>query len=205
MSANRNTNELSNPVRMSDSMAMAERAVRRAKGDRSWREWKIAMARDLGRLAEQANRMKLLSLKVAGDFAAIYSVEMPVPRRPANGKLVVGEKAVFHLTYFEKYRWEAPPPWALLGLVEPADMWHPNSAVRYRGAICLGAQQPGVAPREIVLQGYSAVCLQSVQLDESDPAGVLNGEACEFYRGHPEYVPLTRVGFLDKWDGWKGV
>jgi len=28
---------------------------------------------------------------------------------------------------------------------------------------------------------------------------VLNPHACEYYRDHPEFMPLTRTGLLDPW------
>ena len=47
--------------------------------------------------------------------------------------------------------------------------------------------------------GYYLVSLQDYTLDERDPHGVLNSAACEFYRCHPQYLPLTRAGLFDPW------
>jgi hypothetical protein len=29
----------------------------------------------------------------------------------------------------------------------------------------------------------------------------MNPLACDFYRSHPDYLPLTRAGLLDPWEG----
>ena len=68
-----------------------------------------------------------------------------------------------------------------------------------QGAICLGTLPAGVALKELVLLGYYALSLQDRVLDETDPHGVLNIPACEFYRNHPEYLPLTHAGLADPW------
>jgi hypothetical protein len=51
-----------------------------------------------------------------------------------------------------------------------------------------------------VLLGYYLASLQDYTLDERDPHGVLNAAACEYYRCHPEYLPLTRAGLFDPWN-----
>ena len=37
----------------------------------------------------------------------------------------------------------------------------------------------------------------TAMLDELE--GVMNAQACEYFREHPEYMPLTRAGILDAW------
>ena len=76
----------------------------------------------------------------------------------------------------------------------------PNSRPDWKGSLCFGQVPAGIAPTELILLGYFLVSLQSVQLDESDPEGVLNPQACEWYRCHSHYLPLTRAGLFDPWD-----
>lgn len=187
-----------------DPVAWLEQARQYNSGNRAWRQWKLHAAEELLQLTAQTDRMQLLDLSLAGDFRAIYRIRMPVPRCPVNGRLAIADEAIFHLHYLEEWRVESPPPWAIIGLLEPPDFFHPNSAIALRGALCLGAIPAGVSPKEIALMGYSTVALQSVQLNESDPAGVLNLEACEYYRNHPEYMPLTPLGLLEPWEQQKG-
>ncbi len=181
--------------------ALLEQGLAANGGGRAWREWKAAEARSVIDLAAAAERMEILALSLQGDFDLAYRIRMPVPRWPANGKLVIGSSAVFHLHYEEAWRHESPPGWAPLGLFDPLDPFHPNMRPALRGAICLGHLPPGVPIKEIVLLGYYALSLQDRVLDESDPNGVLNPDACEFYRQHPEHLPLTRAGLFDPWEG----
>jgi len=53
--------------------------------------------------------------------------------------------------------------------------------------------------KEVILLGYYMITLQAIAMDESDPQGVFNATASEFYRNHPQYLPLTHAGLLDNW------
>ena len=142
----------------------------------------------------------MLHLHVEGDLDAVYRIQMPVPRWPVDGQLQLAATAIFHLHFEERWCRESPAGWMPLSLLEPTDPFAPNMAPGRRGATCLGENlPPGILVREIVLLGYHAVALQTCQLDESDPAGVLNLEACDYFRRHPEYLPLTHAGLLDDW------
>jgi hypothetical protein len=178
---------------------LLERALASNSGNRSWRAWKRQAAESLLSLANASPRMQVLELLLEGELDAVYGIRMPVPRWPRDEQLVVGCGAVFHLRYEETWRWESPAGWAPVGLVSPLDPFHPNMRPALRGAICLGKVAPGVQPKQLVCSAYEALCLQDYALDESDPDGVMNHEACEFYRVHPEYCPLTSAGLCDEW------
>jgi hypothetical protein len=181
--------------------ALLTRALAANTGSRAWREWKAASANDVIKLANQAPRLKVLELSLEADLNLIYRIEMPVPRWPLGDRLVLDDSAVFHLHYQESWRWESPAGWAPLGLLQPQDVFHPNMRPALRGAICLGHLPPATSAKEILLLGYYAVSLQDRVLDETDPNGVLNPVACEYYRQHPQYLPLTKAGLLDPWNG----
>lgn len=122
---------------------------------------------------------------------------MPVPREPVDGPLQIGDRAVFHLGYVEEWLCSSPPGWAPLGIVYPPDVFHSNLAPQLGGAICLGELPAAIRPKEILLLGFFTVSLQMLSLDETDVQGVLNGRASEFYREHPEFLPLTTAGLMD--------
>lgn len=166
-------------------------------GGRAWRHLKKTYLSSLVQLAGGTEAMDLLDVNLEGDFQAVYVLKAPVPRHPRDGQLQLADEAVFHLRYEENWRFEAIPGWAPLGLLYPTDPYHPNMKPSLRGAICLGTLPAGTPPSEIVIAGYFAVTLQSVTLDETDPEGVLNREACDYFRRHAEYLPLTRAGFGD--------
>jgi hypothetical protein len=205
------------PARLS-AEELLERARAGNTGKRPWQLWKSMEAGEVVNLFEWANRqsrrhagadadrlpprVELYDVCLAGDLNMVYRVHMPVPLWPVAGKLRVGTSAVFHLTYREEWRWESPAGWEPLGLFEPMfDIFHPNAAPALRGAICLGGKglPPGISPKELVLMGYYALALQNYVLDETDPHGVLNVEACSYFRSHNEYLPLTHAGLADPW------
>lgn len=168
-------------------------------GDRSFKHWKAASAADVVEQANRSPRMELLDINLQGDMNIVCCIKMPVPRWPRGDELVLGESAVFHLNYRAEWRSEPPAGWEPLGLLKPLDFFHPNSRPELKGALCLGRLPAGVAPAELVLLGYYLVSLQECALDEEDPDGVLNPQACEWYRCHSQYLPLTRAGLFDPW------
>lgn len=178
-----------------------KRALQDNGGSDTFVRWKQTVFDEVFGLARDAPRLSILEARLFGELELIYSIRMPAPRPPSRGQLVIDHSAVFHLIYHESWLLEPIPGWAPLGLLKPRDLFHPNGSGKpsMRGAICLGGLMPGVTPKELILLGYYLVSLQDLTLDELDPAGVLNAPACEFYRCHPEYLPLTRAGLLDDW------
>ncbi len=168
-------------------------------GDRSFRQWKEVSLDEVIEQANRSPRMELLEVDLHGDLNIVYRIAMPVPRWPHGDELVLGESAVFHLTYRDEWRIEPPAGWEPVGLFEPLDIFHPNSRPALKGALCFGRLPAGIAPTELILLGYYLVSLQDAALDEHDPDGVLNSAACEFFRCHSRYLPLTRAGLFDPW------
>lgn len=194
--------------------ALLRRALARNNGPRDWRQWKEGAAWEFIELVDSAPRMDLLGIFVDGDFRVNYQIAMPVPRTPEGGRLRIANRAVFHMMYLENWRWETPPTFLPLSMLDPDDVFHPNcrpagelpfdmpaQMPASRAMVCLGRLPPCISPKEIALLGYFAVTLQDRAMDELDPEGVFNPQACQYYRDHDEYLPLTRAGLLDPWPG----
>jgi hypothetical protein len=178
---------------------LSERALAANGGTRSFARWKAGALEEVLDTVKRAARVDLLNVDFTGDFDLLYRVRMPVPRTPVGDQLVVGSAVMFHLVYCDEWRYEAPPGWLPLGIFEPVDIFHPNSRPSLRGALCLGDIAANTSPRELMLAGYYLGCLQDYTLDERDPHGVLNSAACEYFRCHSEYLPLTSAGLFDDW------
>ena len=129
-------------------------------GDRSFTQWKAASLDEILELANQSPRVELLEINLHGDMNIVYRIDMPVPRWPRDGELVIGNSAVFHLTYRDEWRTVPPAGWEPVGLFEPLDLFHPNSKPALRGALCFGKLAAGIAPTELMLLGYYLVSLQ---------------------------------------------
>jgi hypothetical protein len=178
---------------------MLERALAGNAGRREWREFKAEQARELFDLFAQSPRVTPLGLDLSIDFGALYSIAMPVPCRPQGDQLRIANRAVFHLRYAEEWRWQPPAGFEPLGVLDPIDLFGPNMIAAPQGGVCLGRIPPGITVRELALLGYFAVTLQTYQLNEIDPQGILNPAACEYFRLHQEWLPLTRAGLFDEW------
>ena len=189
-------------ARSSVQQSRFEEALLRNGGGRAWRAWKAGQLGEVMQdLALTSPRIELLHIEITGDLELVYGVEMPVPLAPHNGVLQLANAAVFRLAFRESWTWESPPGWGPLAVLAPQPIWHPNVAPDLKGVMCLGALPPNTNLKEIILLGYYTLTLQEMTLDEMDPAGVLNSAACDYYRGHPECLPLCSAGLLEPWAG----
>ena len=144
---------------------------------------RVPPRRGNGDLASQVERLAGIPLLCQPGSEWNYSVSIDV-----LGRLVEVWSGMSLAEFFESR------------LFEPLDIFHPNSRPALKGALCFGPRlPPAIAPTELVLLGYYLVSLQDAALDEHDPDGVLNPMACEFFRCHPRYLPLTRAGLFDPW------
>jgi hypothetical protein len=188
-------------------------------GPRDWRDWKKGAARDLFELAERTPRISIHALRLQGDLHVVYEIGMPAPRWPRNDELVLARRAVFELRYQDNWRWESPPSYLPLSILDPPDVFHPNVRPLVlpdqlsgaallplpRAVLCLGHIPPGTLPKEIVLLGYFALSLQDCPLDDGSVQGVMNPLACDFFRHRKQHLPLTRAGLLDPWPSEQGA
>jgi hypothetical protein len=177
---------------------LRERALAHNGGNRDWRQRKADDLDAVIQMALRAPRMDLLEADLHGDLNLVYRIHMPTPRFPVGDRLVIAHSTVFHLVYCDEWRMQPPPGYLPVGALEPHDIWAPAARPGFRGALCLGDIH-AAAPKELILMAYYLVSLQDLNLDETDTHGVFNVAACEYYRAHPEYLPLTRAGLYEPW------
>ena len=168
-------------------------------GTAEWRVRKMGEARDLLALSQIApQRIEVQHLDLDQPLRAIVGMKVPVPCRAAGSRdVAVAAGALLAFTYRQEALLEPQPGFAFVQILAPRDVYH--AQVNFDGvqALCLGAQLPaGVRVRELLLMAYGALSLQTVQLDTRDPAGVLNGQAAEWWLQNKHRIPLTRTPFL---------
>jgi hypothetical protein len=112
--------------------------------------------------------------------------------------LVVAGRAQLALRYPEAALSAPQPGSAFVTVLAPPTCWHANVApIAADQRVCLGARVPaGIPVRELVLAAYGALSMQTVQIDERSPAGVLNAAAARWWQRNAERIPLSRVPFL---------
>ncbi len=200
MNSNESPNGLPCDAKRRQLDAALTAALARNGGGRAWREWKRKSLESLLDLMARSPRMDLLQMSLEGDLEVVFEIRCPVPRWPQGDRLVIGDRVVCQLQYQEQWRFEAPAGWAPSGILWPHDHFASNMRPHIRGLLCLGGLPPNTPPKQIALAAYDALTLQSINTDETDPAGVLNPAASDFFRRHPQYLPLTRAGLLDPLD-----
>jgi hypothetical protein len=179
---------------------MLELAEVSSGGSADWRGRKHAELFDLLALCQEAppGRMTLEFLDLRVALRAIVRLRVPVPCMPLpNGELLVATRALLGLTYPQEALSRPLPGYAFVQILSPQRVWHANVAPEAAQPLCLGAQLPaGIRTKELVLMTYGALSMQSIMINERDPAGILNPAAGEWWQNNLACIPLTRTPFL---------
>jgi len=179
---------------------LLDRAMRDAQGTAPWRARKGAEARELFALEALAppGRLIVRNLDAREGLRALVMLDVPVGCRPGgSGPLVVERGAVVGIHYPQEVLYRPLPGPSLVQILAPLGVWHANVSTGASQHLCLGATlPPGVRLKELVLMTYGALSMQSVMIDATDPAGVLNYDAAEWWLENRDRLPLTSVPFL---------
>lgn len=179
------------------SRRVVEQALAANTGKRPWRATKENALRDVLAVTEQTSRVRVLAADIEGDLSLFLWLRAPAPCWPTNGQLGIATEAIVHLCYQELWLSEAPHGQAPAGIIQPFNFYAPNAAPAPRASLCLGVLPAGLPVSELLQLTYLALTLQTLTLDETE--GVLNPHACDFYRDHPQFIPLTRTSLLEPW------
>ena len=170
------------------------------QGPESWKTRKIAETHNLLALAECAgpSRLEVLTLDLAMDLRTVIKLHVPVALKPdAQGELRTASEAVLGLNYPQMIRAVPLPGFAVVSLLFPPLAWYPNIGSTRGQRICLGTNLPtGIPVTELVIAAYSALSLQTVNLDPADAAGVMNVSAAEWWQANQHLMPLTSEPFI---------
>jgi hypothetical protein len=169
-------------------------------GSAVWRARKQVEARSLFQLSQLAplGRMTVVDCDLRAALKMMIALEVPVPCRDESGELLIHHGAMLGLTYMEETLRQPSPGYAFISILGPRGIWHANVAANVpHQPLCLGATLPmGIPCVELVIAAYGALSMQSVMVDERDPAGVLNADAARWWQQNTHRIPLTRTPFL---------
>jgi len=182
-------------------------AMKTAGGDAPWRARKQAEARDLLRLSQMAppGRLHVERIDLGQHLRAVLFMRVPVPCRPdASNQLPVADFAVLGLTYPREVLQKRLSGMAFFQILEPHGVWHANVG-EIGQPLCLGAHLPvGIPVVELVLSAYGALSMQTVMINEFDPAGVVNRNAARWWQQNIQKAPLSKTPFLVSENGAPG-
>jgi hypothetical protein len=176
-----------------------------ALGSAPWRSRKIAETRKVFGLEQLADRLTVLAVDATTDLRVVVSLHTPVPTLPPGSTdLVVEDQAELVLHYNEAILTGPLPGWAMVEILSPRFVIHANVSRSEGGGdfaasqrLCLGANIPRAYPlTEAILATYAAFTMQSVAIDERDPAGVMNSDAAVWWQENSDRIPLSQVPFL---------
>ena len=167
-------------------------------GSPVWVRRKGAEARDLLALQEIAPRFQVLDVDMRETLRVCAELRVTVPcMNEGHDELVIRDRALLGIRYGEEAIRFPQPGYAFICLLEPRGAWMPHVSRDGTQAVCLGIQLPvGIKLKELVLMTYASLTMGTVQMDETDPAGIMCLEAARWWQQHQDLVPLSHEPFL---------
>ncbi|NNC87239.1 MAG: hypothetical protein HKN82_02125 [Akkermansiaceae bacterium] len=187
---------------------VADMARRGNAGTAAFQAWKNHALTDFLALSQVSGRIRTVMASLVGPLRLVFYLRAPVPTLPdPDGDLVVADSALLALNYEEPVLHQRPDGASLMAVIEPAKVWLPNvgsadgipTSLSFGQPICLGAVAAGIEVKELILQSFTALTMQTIQPDPAHPAGVMNIEAARWFQDprNARHIPLTREGFLE--------
>lgn len=178
-----------------------------SQGSPIWRARKRSELRELLALSQIAPRLRVLAVEMETELRAFLALRVPVPcLAPGEEELSIADSARIVVRYPKDLMHRPFPGYELIQILAPTNVLHPNVSPSRADAegratssqlLCLGARVLRNYPlRELVLQTYSALCLQAISLDRMDPQGVMNPAAVSYWNARTDSIPLTTEPFL---------
>lgn len=189
---------LNDVVLTTDLQRLLDQAAELSGGPAPWRRRKLAEARDLLALTQIAGRLKPMALDLREALRAMLWMQVSLPcLAEPDGELAIADQAVLGLTYPQEALRQQLPGYAFIQVLAPDHVWHANVSAGPIRSLCLGPQLPaGIRVKELILMAYGALSMQTVQIDEQDPAGVMNADAARWWQRNLHRAPLSRTPFL---------
>ena len=174
-----------------------QQARERMLGPGFWRAAKLSAMREVLALA-QISRLELIGIDPTTELRVLVRMRCCVPCLPPAAPEPVIERTVeLSLRYGEEILRGPQPGYSIVEILKPLHVHHPNVSQGPAQRLCLAASLPrGYPLREAIVASYAALTLQSVTVDERDPAGVMSPAAARFWQQHMDRIPLSREPFL---------
>jgi len=181
---------------------LLDRSAVFSQGSPMWCARKKAEAKDCLALSQVSPRFKVLELDMRESLRLFSILHVAVPRfNKREKKLRVVEKALLGIYYPEESMRKPLPGYVFVQIIQPFQVWHANVTEKNGQLLCLGSTLPaGIFLREIIIMAYSALSMQSIQIDEKNHAGVMNVEAARWWQKNSHRIPLTEKSFLSPID-----
>ena len=166
------------------------------------KKWKLKSKNVLGELHDISAASPNVDLIEAGDFGSEVRAVLAfhtetLAQRPGGQVVRYTGAVVTGFRYHRDFMSIAPLPTEIVCVLKPRP-FHPNIHAA-SGAICLGHPAPGITPREILFQVWSALTFQ-LRVARLEPWQALNQEAAEYCRRCAARFPLTARGLFEPAD-----
>lgn len=172
-----------------------------ALGAPSWRVRKRLELQKLFALEQIAPRLTVRAADVTTSLRVAVALQVPVACWPeGSNDLVLAEHAELVLHYPEEILRTPLPGHAIVEILAPREVFHANVSPPRPGVpqrLCLGASVPrGLPLVEALLAAYAAFSMQSLAIDEADPAGLMNAASAGWWQANLDRTPLSDAPFL---------
>ena len=183
------------------AQTMLDAALATNAGSHSWKARKAIEAREIFGLAELAprGRMIIQHLDLSAEIRLCAGLNVPTPCRTGDD-VRIANHCVIGLVYPQDAVTQQTNGRALLEIIAPRNVFHPAvaSLPSLPQVMCLGTLPAAIRVTEILLNVYSGLAFQNVDLSAFDALGVMNADAMRYWQEAIARLPLTRKAFLEE-------
>ncbi len=164
-------------------------------------EWKKqALLQELQQAADRSQILTVLNVQTdRTEIQAVVQFQFPTLVKTSDSHVSLDGPVVVGLRYGAHLLSETPHPLELAAILTPAP-FHPNCSPH--GLLCLGHPTPGISFDSVLHQVWAAVTF-NMKCVNVRPGEVMNREAADYVRLHPERFPLTDEGLFEAAPVWR--
>lgn len=164
-----------------------------------WDWKKQALLQELQQAADRSRILTLLNIHSdRTEIQAVVQFRFPTLAKQSDSVVSLAGPVVVGLRYGAHLLSEAPHPLELAAILTPAS-FHPNCSPH--GLLCLGHPTPGISFDSVLHQVWAALTF-NMKCVNVRPGEVMNREAADYVRLHPERFPLTDEGLFEATPVW---
>lgn len=165
-----------------------------------WDWKKQALLQELQQAADRSPVLSVLNVRTQdNDIQAVVQFDFPTLVKCSDSTVSLSGPVVVGLRYGAHLLSETPHPLELAAILTP-EPFHPNCSPH--GLLCLGHPTPGISFYSVLHQVWAALTF-NMQCVNVRPGEVMNREAADYVRLHPDRFPLTDEGLFEAAPVWR--
>jgi hypothetical protein len=164
--------------------------------NRMWETKKASLKATAQDIHQRSPVASLLEIHDMGDeWRSLWLLNTATLVQRPDGAINQAGPVMIGIRYHVSFLAETPHPMAIVTLLLPPRVFHPNVAIG-SGAYCCGRVETGFGLETILHQAWAGITL-NMRIVNTRGGEILNVDAARFVRSNAERFPLTEKGIFE--------